>query len=135
KMCTTAGIDAAAASAWEARALSAVPPLPEAASRTVTTVWGDGAGPNQPGVSVSSTNSAATVTVTACAKINQKRYMQRIRNDCSVGRAGLQPPVSSGAERCRGGRMRLNELREYVDGLLDVPSFRDYCPNGLQVEG
>lgn len=31
--------------------------------------------------------------------------------------------------------MRLNELREYVDGLLDVPSFRDYCPNGLQVEG
>ena len=31
--------------------------------------------------------------------------------------------------------MRLNELREYVDGLLDAPSFRDYCPNGLQVEG
>lgn len=31
--------------------------------------------------------------------------------------------------------MRLNELREYVDGLLDASSFRDYCPNGLQVEG
>src|SRR5690554_2607128 len=38
-------------------------------------------------------------------------------------------------KRCRGGRMRLNELREYVDGLLDAQSFRDYCPNGLQVEG
>lgn len=31
--------------------------------------------------------------------------------------------------------MRLNELREYVDGLLNVSSFKDYCPNGLQVEG
>lgn len=31
--------------------------------------------------------------------------------------------------------MRLDELREYVDGLLDASSFRDYCPNGLQVEG
>lgn len=31
--------------------------------------------------------------------------------------------------------MRLNELREYVDGLLDASSFKDYCPNGLQVEG
>ncbi|MDX5364093.1 MAG: Nif3-like dinuclear metal center hexameric protein [Pseudazoarcus pumilus] len=31
--------------------------------------------------------------------------------------------------------MRLNELRKYVDGLLDASSFKDYCPNGLQVEG
>ncbi len=31
--------------------------------------------------------------------------------------------------------MRLTELQEYVDTLLDVTSFRDYCPNGLQVEG
>ena len=31
--------------------------------------------------------------------------------------------------------MRLNELREYVDGLLEISSYRDYCPNGLQVEG
>ena len=30
---------------------------------------------------------------------------------------------------------RLNELVSYCDRLLDAGSFRDYCPNGLQVEG
>jgi len=29
----------------------------------------------------------------------------------------------------------LKELVAHTDGLLDVASFRDYCPNGLQVEG
>lgn len=29
----------------------------------------------------------------------------------------------------------LNELVDYTDKLLDVASFSDYCPNGLQVEG
>lgn len=31
--------------------------------------------------------------------------------------------------------MRLEELDHYTRALLDVPRFRDYCPNGLQVEG
>lgn len=31
--------------------------------------------------------------------------------------------------------MRLNELEIYVNQLLDIAHFRDYCPNGLQVEG
>jgi len=31
--------------------------------------------------------------------------------------------------------MRLKELESYLDLLLDVSHFRDYCPNGLQVEG
>ncbi len=31
--------------------------------------------------------------------------------------------------------VRLNELVEYCDTLLDVASYQDYCPNGLQVEG
>lgn len=31
--------------------------------------------------------------------------------------------------------MRRDELRDYLDGLLEVERFRDYCPNGLQVEG
>jgi dinuclear metal center YbgI/SA1388 family protein len=31
--------------------------------------------------------------------------------------------------------MRLTELHEHMNQLLDVASFRDYCPNGLQVEG
>jgi len=31
--------------------------------------------------------------------------------------------------------MRLNELRQYLDDLLETARWRDYCPNGLQVEG
>jgi dinuclear metal center YbgI/SA1388 family protein len=31
--------------------------------------------------------------------------------------------------------MRLNELRDYIESELAVSRFRDYCPNGLQVEG
>lgn len=31
--------------------------------------------------------------------------------------------------------MRLNELRDYIGSELAVSRFRDYCPNGLQVEG
>lgn len=31
--------------------------------------------------------------------------------------------------------MRLTELTEHLDAMLNVALFRDYCPNGLQVEG
>ena len=31
--------------------------------------------------------------------------------------------------------MRLDELRQYLDDLLETARWRDYCPNGLQVEG
>ncbi len=31
--------------------------------------------------------------------------------------------------------MRREELVEYLEGLLQPEKFRDYCPNGLQVEG
>ena len=31
--------------------------------------------------------------------------------------------------------MRLEELARYLDDLLQAAKFRDYCPNGLQVEG
>lgn len=31
--------------------------------------------------------------------------------------------------------MQLNELRDYIGSLLAVARFRDYCPNGVQVEG
>ena len=31
--------------------------------------------------------------------------------------------------------MKCEELVEYLDNLLAVAKFRDYCPNGLQVEG
>lgn len=31
--------------------------------------------------------------------------------------------------------MQLGELRDHLDGLLDAARLKDYCPNGLQVEG
>jgi dinuclear metal center YbgI/SA1388 family protein len=31
--------------------------------------------------------------------------------------------------------MLLNELRDYIGSLLEVGRFRDYCPNGVQIEG
>ena len=31
--------------------------------------------------------------------------------------------------------MQREELNRYLDGLLEVSRFHDYCPNGLQVEG
>ncbi len=31
--------------------------------------------------------------------------------------------------------MQREELRDYLDSLLEAPRFKDYCPNGLQVEG
>lgn len=34
-----------------------------------------------------------------------------------------------------GAAMQREELNRYLDGLLEVSRYRDYCPNGLQVEG
>ncbi len=31
--------------------------------------------------------------------------------------------------------MQLSSLRDHLDGLLEAARFKDYCPNGLQVEG
>ena len=31
--------------------------------------------------------------------------------------------------------MKREDLVGYLDGLLESARFRDYCPNGLQVEG
>jgi dinuclear metal center YbgI/SA1388 family protein len=31
--------------------------------------------------------------------------------------------------------MKRDQLARYLEELLEVPKFRDYCPNGLQVEG
>jgi putative NIF3 family GTP cyclohydrolase 1 type 2 len=37
--------------------------------------------------------------------------------------------------RKKGGRMQLTELGNHLDTLLDASRLKDYCPNGLQVEG
>jgi putative NIF3 family GTP cyclohydrolase 1 type 2 len=34
-----------------------------------------------------------------------------------------------------GAAMQRDELNRYLDGLLEISRFRDYCPNGPQVEG
>ncbi len=34
-----------------------------------------------------------------------------------------------------GNSMLLNELRDYIGSLLEISRFRDYSPNGIQVEG
>ncbi|MDQ5904593.1 MAG: hypothetical protein QG672_2187, partial [Pseudomonadota bacterium] len=31
--------------------------------------------------------------------------------------------------------MKRDELARYLDQMLETARFRDYCPNGLQVEG
>jgi hypothetical protein len=31
--------------------------------------------------------------------------------------------------------MQLNELSDYIGRLLEVARYKDYCPNGIQVEG
>ena len=31
--------------------------------------------------------------------------------------------------------MNLYELERYLEDLLGVSKFKDYCPNGIQVEG
>ena len=31
--------------------------------------------------------------------------------------------------------MRMDELETYLNQLLNIAHFHDYCPNGLQVEG
>lgn len=31
--------------------------------------------------------------------------------------------------------MHINSIIEYLDNLLEVKRFNDYCPNGLQVHG
>ena len=31
--------------------------------------------------------------------------------------------------------MQLSELRDYIESRLDSGRFKDYCPNGLQIEG
>jgi len=37
--------------------------------------------------------------------------------------------------RMSGNEILREDLRAYLDTLLDAARFRDYCPNGLQVEG
>ena len=31
--------------------------------------------------------------------------------------------------------MKIRELELYLNGLLEIDRFQDYCPNGLQVQG
>src|ERR1700761_2758044 len=57
--------------------------------------------------------TTASSTVTACANSSQKRRSIEIS----------------------GAYMDRNDLELYLNNLLQTPRFRDYCPNGLQVQG
>jgi dinuclear metal center YbgI/SA1388 family protein len=65
--------------------------------------------PSHSGFKVATTNKMARQTVIVCAKINQS-----LRIGVSVDR---------------------NELATYLAQFLAVDRLKDYCPNGLQVEG
>jgi dinuclear metal center YbgI/SA1388 family protein len=66
---------------------------------------------SQLGFNVVTTNNAATQTVTACAKISHSFF---IGTNMSISRF---------------------ELLTACNNLLQPQRFKDYCPNGLQVEG
>src|SRR5574343_1874089 len=80
---------------------------PAGASWSATTAWRCG---SHSGFSVETTNRMASATVTVCAKISHNLCME-------------------------SSRMKREELVDYLDGLLMPGKFKDYCPNGLQVEG
>lgn len=68
------------------------------------------------GLNVDTTNSTATATVTVCEKISQVLRM------CVRHQKG---PVM----------IDRNDLQHHLQELLEVDRFKDYGPNGLQVEG
>src|SRR5574343_1139813 len=80
---------------------------PAGASWSATTAWRCG---SHSGFSVETTNRMASATVTVCAKISHNLCME-------------------------SSRMKREELVDYLDGLLMPGRVRDYCLNGLQVEG
>ena len=70
--------------------------------------------PNHSGLSVLMTKRTARLTVTVLCK-NQPEFTYENEN--------------------LGREMKREELTRYLDTLLEVARYRDYCPNGLQVEG
>jgi len=46
-----------------------------------------------------------------------------------------KPQTLHNQEMETGGKMDRTQLQRHLDELLDAARFKDYCPNGLQVEG
>jgi dinuclear metal center YbgI/SA1388 family protein len=76
--------------------------------------------PSQAGLSVTSTKSTATATVTACEKISQSLRMNDLLKDPSR-------PADAGVAR--------TEVEAFLNAQMEPARFKDYGPNGLQVEG
>ena len=88
------------------------------------------------GLSVCTTNSAATQIVTVWAKISQMRFIYTTGFDTGKPeKYGPHALRNHGSGRQGRHDMDREELRGYLDNLLEAARFRDYCPNGLQVEG
>ena len=49
--------------------------------------------------------------------------------------AGSSPPEASATAPARVRGVPAKAVSAYLDGFLEVGRFKDYCPNGLQVEG
>jgi dinuclear metal center YbgI/SA1388 family protein len=63
------------------------------------------------------------------------RKIQGCGSEIHVSGAGRMARTSSQNELGRMSDMDRAELQRYMDALLEVGRFKDYCPNGLQVEG
>ena len=78
---------------------------------------------SQLGRNAAKTNRAAKPIVTACAKVNQRRL-----NIMTNRRVSKKSPAPS-----KG--VMTTELLDYLAKSMLVANFKDYCPNGLQIEG
>ena len=68
------------------------------------------------GFRLATMNQSARPMVTVCANRSQRRRIEKEKN-------GSEQTVDR------------DELAKYLEQTLDINRFRDYCPNGLQVEG
>src|SRR5690606_39247321 len=81
----------------------------------------------QLGCSVATTNHVATHTVTAWEKRSHKRFMNQSGEEGAI--------VACLRRQNAGMAIDRHELLAHLDALLQPERFRDYGPNGLQVEG
>lgn len=108
---------ATSAALWNPPAFSALPPFALTASRTVANLP-RGVHGSSSGRKVETTKKIASKTVIVCVKISQSFCMEN-------------PTFQMN----RKSIMHQNILENYLNDLLNVQQFHDYCPNGLQVEG
>jgi dinuclear metal center YbgI/SA1388 family protein len=71
--------------------------------------------PAHSGFKLATMNQTAKPTVTVCANNSQRRRIE--------------------STKMSQGTVNRDEIAKYLEQTLDITRFKDYCPNGLQVEG